>query len=206
MPNRTPINLMGRKFGRLLVIGVSDRRYHWQCVCECLRVKCVATGNLTSGSILSCGCLRRENALKISNRKHGHTWEGGQSHTYRSWSHMLNRCNKVSDDQYWRYGGRGITVCKRWHKFENFLEDMGERPPKMSINRINNDGNYEPDNCEWGTQTDQSNNTRNNRCIMLFGERLTLSELAVFCSKPRYTIQYRLMKAKYPLCKVLSCL
>src|SRR3990170_2164292 len=95
---------------------------------------------------------------KASWVRHGHA--NPKSPTYESWAGMLSRCRNPNQPYYHRYGGRGITVCPRWHKFENFLEDMGERPDGLSLDRINNDGNYEPDNCHWATRQEQNMNSR----------------------------------------------
>jgi hypothetical protein len=117
------------------------------------------------GKTQSCGCLQREISRQVTaqrNLKHGHHI-GGPSKTYRSWQNMLTRCENPKYIQYADYGGRGIKVCKRWHKFKNFLADMGERPAGRSLDRYDNDKNYTPDNCRWATPKQQANNRRDRR-------------------------------------------
>lgn len=111
---------------------------------------------------------------------HGHSTHSTHSITYESWLGMRRRCRREWDDSYRYYGGRGITVCERWSTFSNFLEDMGNRPSKdHSIDRIDSNGNYEPENCRWATRREQGNNRRNNRILEFRGESKTLSEWAL---------------------------
>lgn len=102
--------------------------------------------------------------------KHGHSRKGRKTKTYVTWEHMLQRCNNSNDKDCKYYGGRGIKICERWNKFENFLEDMGERPEGLVIDRIDNNGNYEPDNCRW---TDITTSNKNMRTVKLSMEKAT---------------------------------
>lgn len=152
------INLMGQTFGRLKVIaeaepqqGPGRKRTRWQVLCSCGNTKEVNTRELRNGTTRSCGCLRQETsaAQGHSNEKHGYK----DTRTYRSWTSMRSRCKYHP-----RYAGRGIKVCKRWESFENFLADMGERPPGKTLDRENNNGNYNKNNCRWATPKQQQNN------------------------------------------------
>ncbi len=153
------INLTGKVFGYLRVIcrrTCGGRRVRWLCVCRCGKLVDVAGDSLHVGDTRSCGCYHRRRASE-SNITHGHST---RSVMYSTWCNMKTRCTNINSEDYPNYGGRGIMVCDRWSAFENFLEDMGERPPGRSIDRIDNDGNYEPTNCRWATPTQQRHNRR----------------------------------------------
>ena len=157
------MSLVGRKFGRWTVIAkdeMKSSKQYWLCECECGNKKPVVKYNLTSGRSKSCGCLRKETVGKNSTT-HGHTSKGIISTEYNSWYSMRQRCEDPNNKEYQHYGGRGIKVCERWDKFENFLEDMGSKPyPNYSIERVDNNGDYEPFNCIWGTPEQQARNKR----------------------------------------------
>jgi len=155
------VDLVGRKFGRLTVIdlaGTAERgRRLWTCVCTCGTTTTLTTNRLNQGNDVSCGCFRR-----LGGQRHGHTNERDKTGTYQSWSAMKERCYNPKNPNYKYYGARGIRVCFRWRKrFENFLADMGLRPDgKMSIERLDVNGNYTPSNCCWIPHADQSKNRR----------------------------------------------
>jgi hypothetical protein len=157
-PNSPKKDMVGRMYGRLTVVrregNDSSGGTRWLCVCSCGKNTIVSYGNLEVGGTRSCGCLFREVAGQQS-YIHGHSQRKNRSPTYSSWVSMMARCNIPSATGYERYGARGISVCQRWHKFENFLADMGERPDGLSIDRIDGSGNYEPVNCRWATWTEQ---------------------------------------------------
>lgn len=145
-------DLTGQRFNKLTVICKSDKvvgveSYYW-CQCECGELACVGKYQLTGRKVKSCGCLRGK-AIK-----HGYCG----TPTYRSWYQMLYRCRNKNGHAYNQYGGRGIKVCKSWYIFENFLTDMGVRPEGKSLDRIDNNAGYFPENCRWATPSEQQFN------------------------------------------------
>lgn len=178
---------IGTVFGRLTVIGLGRRKegaqLQWECRCSCGGTAFAGIADLELGKVRSCGCLRRE-VVSAKNMTHGHTSifrdeSGKRSKVYQIWKSMIKRCHTPTDKGYEGYGGRGISVCDRWREsFQNFLADMGEPPHGMSIDRENNDGNYEPGNCRWETITTQNNNTRANTILDTPNGQLTMSQFA----------------------------
>jgi hypothetical protein len=155
-----------------------------------------AGGNLTDGHTLSCGCWKRERCAAAGRKakRHGHAVHGAQSRTYRSWWAMRQRCLNPGHQAFKHYGGRGIAVCERWDSFEAFLADMGERPVGMSLDRIDNDGGYEPGNCRWATPQTQASNTRMTRYLTVRGVSLPVAEWLRRSGVNRSTYRSRLRR------------
>lgn len=130
------------------------------CRCECGTIKTFYRYNLRNGMTRSCGCLRSE-TMRHRETVHGMTY----TRVHVIWRGLLARCKNPNNPKYKHYGGRGISVCERWNTFENFYEDMGDPSPELSIDRINNDGNYEPGNCRWATRSEQRRNQRPRSCF-----------------------------------------
>ena len=158
-------DMVGKVFGRLQVLSRNQKDY-WKCVCNCGNTSVIVRSGklLRNGQSKSCGCLQKENAIRQSLNNTGVPKTHGKTRTpeYRVWVNMKARCLDPNSQAYKNYGGRGISVCERWKEsFETFLRDMGERPSdKYSLDRTDNDGDYEPSNCKWVTAKEQANNRR----------------------------------------------
>lgn len=139
--------------------------------------------------------------------KHGHSRDGGASSTYNSWVAMIQRCYDEDSTSYDRYGARGITVCHRWRGeegFENFLADMGERPNGQSLDRIDNEGHYSPNNCKWSTVKEQNRNRRSTRLVEYRGRTISLVEAIELSGLPEARVKRRLYVYKWPLEEALA--
>ena len=154
------IDITGVRFGRLVAIKrifKNFERPRWSCQCDCGERLVVRGTHLHSGNTQSCGCLKAEGNAAT----HGHARNRTTSRTYSSWRNMLTRCYNKKSNNWNDYGGRGISVCQRWRDtFANFFDDLGERPVGKFLDRINNDGNYEPGNVKWSTRKENNNNRR----------------------------------------------
>jgi len=154
-----PVNLTGKRFGRLVALSRTSRGgvSYWLCRCDCGNRTMVQYANLAYGThTRSCGCLYQE-TRKTANLKHGMSL----SKEYKAWRSMHDRTTKPNVQNYSRYGGRGIRVCRRWRRFENFFADMGRAPSRRhSLDRRDNSGHYTPGNCRWATPRTQAQNRR----------------------------------------------
>lgn len=177
---------IGQRFGRLTILVAvpypSTRRRYFMCRCDCGQQRRVDLSKLVSGLTKSCGCLAKELAAKRFvgkeyGLKHGCARDSGVAGAYQSWCSMKQRCENPKCPAFKWYGARGISVCERWGKFENFLEDMGHRGKDQSIDRFpDKNGNYEPGNCRWATVKEQMNNTRSNINVTMRGKTMTLAQ------------------------------
>lgn len=166
--------------------------------CRCGNIFEARLPNIKSGNTTSCGCvLKNSNTKRL--RIHGHTSNGVQSSEFSTWEGMKSRCYNKNQKQYKDYGGRGITVCDRWiHSFENFLSDMGRKPTnKYSIDRIDNNKGYCPENCRWVTRDEQSANKRSTIFINKDGKLFTPSQLSKVYNIPYSTVKNRMKVGKY---------
>lgn len=170
------VDLNNQIFGRLTVIEYSPEKSKWLCLCKCGKYKWILPATLKKGNAQSCGCLQKERAAQAQ-FKHGMH----DSKIYNTWTHVKDRCLNPNNKYYSYYGGRGITICERWLDFDNFHADLGdptEDKERISLDRIDNNGNYEPGNCRWVNQKVQNNNKRNSKFFTYEGETHTLPEWA----------------------------
>lgn len=166
-----PPVVVGDRYGRLTVVAMGAKRRggsSWLCVCDCGRSLVPMDGNLKGGRSKSCG--------------HHHKVTHGEAKPstpeWRAWRAMVSRCSCPTNREYRNYGGRGITFCAKWSAYEAFLTDVGRRPgPSYSIDRKDNDGNYEPGNVRWATKKEQANNRRRTRRILVFGEYMSMTDV-----------------------------
>ncbi len=186
------LNLTGQRFGMLLALkpcARGDRRTRWVCVCDCGVTKSVPTDHLVRKRqpVRSCGCKQGFVTHGMSNSK-----------LYRTWMAMRARCQNPSQRAYRHYGGRGISVCPRWNEsFEAFVSDMGAPPfDRAEIDRIDVNGDYEPENCRWADRKTQMNNRRNNFRVEFRGETITLTQLAERTGVNVYALRSRLLKGE----------
>lgn len=198
-------DITGQRFFRLTVTRRAEdaitksgaKVVVWECLCDCGNTILVRISNLRNGT-KSCGCWRTQ--FPRANKSHGKT----HTRIYSIWNQMIQRCTNPNHISFPNYGGRGISVCDRWQLFANFYADMGDIPDGCSIDRIDNEGDYEPKNCKWATKSDQSINRRNNRRINHNGLTLTVKEWSETTNIPAYTITNRIDKLQWPIQKALS--
>jgi hypothetical protein len=208
-------DLTGAKFGRLTVLARSsdqNRRTHWLCACACGNKKAIAQDNLVSEKTSSCGCFQKESAAQIGKRNRIH---GGdqlpvplRKLTYNSWRAMIDRCENPANIRYFRYGAKGIKVCDRWrNSFDLFCNDMGGRPSKEhSIDRIDGDRGYDPENCRWATRREQTDNRKGVGSHVVFynGETKSISEWARYMGLTANALFLRINQLGWPIEKALT--
>lgn len=194
---RSVIVKSGDTYGRLTVVKETETKKYIRfvlCKCNCGNRVEVRLFQMRAGNVKSCGCLQRERSSE-SKTIHGHSRAKNVTSEYRTWRHMHERCSSKKDKSFSNYGGRGITVCKRWSSFTNFYKDMGKRPEGTSIDRIDNNKGYFPKNCRWATKEQQSNNKRTNRWITIDGKTMTLTQWSKHLNIPIATMYRRVQDA-----------
>lgn len=198
MGGRKPLELSGKRFGRLLVISQAENNHgntYWNCVCDCGNKKVVKGVHLTRGITKSCGCYSKD--LTIQRNKNNADGKFRDERLYRIYYGMRTRCYNEDDVGYEIYGARGITVCEEWLSdflvFQDWAFKNGYRED-LTIDRIDNNGNYEPSNCRWADFKTQCNNRRTNRIIKLGNEEKTVSEWSLITGISRNAIYSRLKK------------
>lgn len=182
---------LGERFGKLIVVSEAERHHgkrRFRMRCDCGGATISYLQSLRSGRTQSCGCRKLDTFLM------GKTHHGmARTRAYRIWSNMKQRCFNERNTRFAHYGGRGITVCDRWLDFANFLDDMGQPPDGTSLDRIDNDGNYEPTNCRWTTAKQQQVTARRQRRYLTHnGETKTIAEWAAELGISKAGVQYRL--------------
>lgn len=186
------INLTGQRFGKLLATSLNHYKngfYYWECKCDCGKTKVIRTDSLVKGSTRSCGCLASETATKLFTK---HNQAG--TRLYMIWNSMKQRCENEKDTGYKNYGGRGISVCKEWEEFSPFFEWAIAHgyEDKLTIDRKDNDGNYNPTNCRWISVRDQNRNKRNNHLITYKNKTMCIRDWENELGFSRNLIQGRL--------------
>ena len=203
--NYRSIDLTNKTFGKLTAIGPvhknKNNRIVWLCSCSCGNNCTAVSSDLIHGDTKSCGCSSSRSTIGVRSTTH----ELGGTPEHYAWSGMKSRCNNPNNPKYKSYNGRGISVCSRWATFENFLSDMGKKPsPSHSIDRINNDGPYSPENCRWASPRQQSNNTRKNVTITHNNETLTIAQWARKTGLRYATLRDRIYKNHWAIEKALT--
>ena len=189
-------DLTGKKFGKLEVIGVHDtgsRKTYYVCQCDCGNVKVVRSDSLISGATKSCGCIKKEQGKTNLTANHRHKMSG--TRIYETWQDMKRRCYNKQNARYDRYGGRGIKVCEEWlNDFQSFYDwaISNGYSDDLTIDRIDNDGNYEPSNCRWSTVKEQCNNRSSNINITIGNATKSLMS---WCEI--FNVDYKKVHARY---------
>lgn len=192
--------MIGKKYSMLTIVEFikheSGKHAYYKCICECGKSSIVDIQKLKSGRTKSCGCYVTKK-INEYNYKHGMC----KTKIYKTWKGIISRCN---DEKNSKYGGRGIKVCERWKTFLNFYKDMGDVPFGMTIERINNDGNYEKSNCKWANMQEQANNRRCNHKITFNGKTLTMQQWVRETGINQGTLSQRINKMNWNIDRALT--
>lgn len=209
MTNVVSIDLIGSKFGKLTVIGLGAyyvspkgaKVKQWECRCDCGNITLANTTQLRCGKKMSCGCFQREKAAE-DRKTHGMYG----SRLYHIHSSMVQRCTNPNNEDFCNYGGRGIAICKEWLVFENFKEWAltNGYSEKLTIDRIDVNGNYDPFNCRWASSKKQNNNRRNNRMLSFNGETHTMAEWADIIGIRYDVLASRILNHKWSVERALT--
>lgn len=197
-PRNKPKDMTGQRFGKLVCLSLShvyDGHAYWVTQCDCGVVSIKNGGDVRRGYVKSCGCIRKARVTT-----HGQS----KTNIYKIWTGLFTRCYNPNCKSYFRYGGAGITVCQRWHIFENFRDDMGPRPSLgHSVERRDGTKGYSPENCYWGTDSDQARNKRTTIYLIVDGVKRPLMEWVDITGLPRTALVQR-YKAGWPHKQIVS--
>lgn len=197
-------DLTGQRFTRLLVLSYSHTNQNqnsvWNCLCDC-GTECKVIGKrLLRGAVMSCGCMKRER-MATGNTTHNLRYHPMAGSYYQ----MITRCTNPNSKSYHNYGGRGIIVCDRWrHSLANFIADMGDRPEGATLDRIDNDGPYSPENCRWATIDEQARNKRCNHLITYNGETLIIRDWELRIGLPPGTLRRRIDESGWSIDRAMT--
>lgn len=202
------IDISGKRFGSLVALSMNGRDKHnkilWLCKCDCGKELDVVGNKLRNGNTKSCGCSRASALQKARKARKNNGYTTTHKKANQAWRDMWSRCTNHKHKSWLRYGGRGISVCDRWKDFKFFLEDMGDPPDGHSIDRINNDGNYDPLNCQWATRSQQMRNTSRNVHVLFEGEVMCASDVVKKLGLNKSHIYYKINKELKKIEKRLS--
>lgn len=196
------IDMIGKQFGKLKVLeenGYLGPFLAFKCQCDCGATTTVRGPSLRSGNTTSCGCVHKAMVGEL-NKKHG------QRHTteYSIWQNMMTRCTNEKSNCFYRYGGRGITVCDEWRDFQGFYADMGDKPEGMTLDRIDNNGPYSKDNCRWATSKEQARNTRRSQIVEFNNKKQCLKDWADEVGLAYNTLRKRFVIYNWPFEKAIT--
>jgi hypothetical protein len=197
------MDVTGERYGRLVALkfdGVKKGRTWWLFKCDCGAEVARELWNVRCGNTSSCGCLHTEVTKRVKTI-HGHRVkaQGKSSRTLKAYQHAKSRCFCPTNNKYYLYGARGITMCAEWaNEFSAFLRDMGEAPPGKTLDRIDTNGNYEPGNCRWATPREQSRNLRKNIIVEHEGQRMILKDFAALMGVNYLLLYKRFRRGQTP--------